>query len=43
MLRHVDEQGREVGENGDKTANHSFSLQDGAIRFKAAGVRTGNS
>ncbi len=41
MLRHVDEQGREVGENGDKTAIYSFSLQDGAIRFKAAGSADG--
>jgi inhibitor of cysteine peptidase len=40
-LRHVDEQGREVGENGDKTAIYSFSLQDGTIRFKAAGSADG--
>ncbi|MBP1929468.1 putative secreted protein with C-terminal beta-propeller domain [Methanolinea mesophila] len=36
-LRHVDAQGREVGGTTDQTAIYSFSLQDGAIRFNAAG------
>ena len=36
-LRHVDAQGREVGGSTDQTGIYSFSLQDGAIRFKAAG------
>ncbi len=40
-LRHVDAQGREVGENTDRTDIYSFSLSDGAIRFEAHGAVDG--
>src|SRR5690606_29768895 len=40
-LRHVDAEGREIGEISDRTEIYSFSLDDGAIRFNTHGTVDG--